>query len=43
MGQAITIFVAGIGGVFTGMALLYFAILIVPKITKLFETPRETE
>lgn len=38
MDQALTIFVSGIGGVFVGMALLYFGILISAQVTKRLET-----
>ncbi len=37
MDQAITIFAAGIGGVFIGMAMLYVAILVMPQVTNRLE------
>ena len=43
MAQAITIFLAGIGGVFVGMALLYFAILITQRILQRLERNKEAD
>jgi len=39
--QALTIFVSGIGGVFVGMALLYFGILVSAQVTKRLESGEE--
>ncbi len=40
MNQAITTFLTGVSGVFSGMAMLYLAILIVPLITDRLEASR---
>lgn len=42
MEQAITIFVAGLGGVFIGMALLYIAIRLTSLITDKIGGRKET-
>jgi len=41
MEDALTIFIAGLGGVFVGMAMLYVAILITPVITGRFERKKD--
>jgi hypothetical protein len=41
--EVIIIFLSGVGGVFAGMALLYFAILVTPIITQRLERKKESD
>jgi len=41
--QAFTIFISGIGGVFIGMALLYFGILVSAQIANRLESKKGNE
>jgi Na+-transporting methylmalonyl-CoA/oxaloacetate decarboxylase gamma subunit len=45
MEQTLTIFIAGVGGVFIAMALLYLAMRVTPLFTRWFEdkTPPKKE
>lgn len=39
--QVLTIFLAGISGVFVGIGLLYIAILVTPQITRRLEAKKD--
>lgn len=43
MNDVMTVFLSGIGGVFIGMSLLYFGIIITPFFTKRLEERKESK